>query len=171
MPDPIQQLRYAKLLDPQATRFTFQFFADNERNDGARGVTGWCHLPITDPELQRRNEAGAGVYATINETDFGGRSIANIVRVRAVFQEDDDGYTGSFPIEPTFVIELSPGHFHRYWSISGEWPADDGGKQDFRGVMERMISDYGSDPGAKDVSRVLRVPGFFHLKGEPLSGS
>ena len=37
--------------------------------------------------------------------------------------------------------------------------------------MERMISDYGSDPGAKDVSRVLRVPGFFHLKGEPLSGS
>jgi hypothetical protein len=159
------------MLDPGATRFTFQFFIDNEalKNDAARSrsVTGWDHLPITDPELQRRNEAGGGVYCTVNETDFGGRSIKNIVRVRAVFQEDDDGYTGSFPIEPTFVVESSPGHFHRYWSITGDWPANDAGKRDFRGVMERMIADYASCPGAKDISRVLRVPGFYHLKGEP----
>jgi len=30
--------------------------------------------------------------------------------------------------------------------------------------MERMIKSYGSDPGAKDISRVLRVPGFLNRK-------
>ena len=34
--------------------------------------------------------------------------------------------------------------------------------------MERMIESYGSDPNAKDLSRVLRVPGFLNRKhGDP----
>jgi hypothetical protein len=34
----------------------------------------------------------------------------------------------------------------------------------FRAVMETMIEDFGSDPNAKDVSRVLRLAGFPHQK-------
>jgi hypothetical protein len=33
--------------------------------------------------------------------------------------------------------------------------------------MERMVADYGSCKGAKDIARVLRVPGFLHRKGIP----
>jgi Primase C terminal 2 (PriCT-2)/RepB DNA-primase from phage plasmid len=33
--------------------------------------------------------------------------------------------------------------------------------------MERMIESYGSDKNAKDISRVLRLPGFLHRKGKP----
>jgi hypothetical protein len=33
-------------------------------------------------------------------------------------------------------------------------------------VIERLIASYGSDPGAKDISRVLRVPGFINRKRE-----
>jgi hypothetical protein len=30
--------------------------------------------------------------------------------------------------------------------------------------MGRLVADYGSDPGARDLVRVLRLPGFFHMK-------
>ena len=33
-----------------------------------------------------------------------------------------------------------------------------------RAIEERIIESYGSDPNAKDLSRVLRVPGFLHRK-------
>ena len=38
--------------------------------------------------------------------------------------------------------------------------------------MERMIESYGSDPNAKDLCRVLRVPGFLNRKhGRSASGA
>ena len=64
------------------------------------------------------------------------------------------------------VIETSPGHFHRYWLVKDNWATDAQGRADFAAVMERMIASYGSDPGAKDVSRVLRLPGFLHRKAD-----
>ena len=87
------------------------------------------HRGIDDPQLQQLNNAGAGVYVTINETALKGRRTAdNIRRVRTIFQEDDHAYTGQFPIEPSVVVESSPGHFHRYWLIAGEWAADEAGQ-------------------------------------------
>ena len=35
---------------------------------------------------------------------------------------------------------------------------------EFDGVMQTMVSVYGSDPNAKDRARVLRLPGFWHQK-------
>ena len=61
-------------------------------------------------------------------------------------------------------METSPGHYHRYWLVDGDWPADEQGRKDFAGVMATMVAAYGSDKGAKDISRVLRVPGFLHRK-------
>ena len=115
---------------------------------------------LTDLYHQQR----AGVWVTINDTEGNGRKAAAVTRVRAVWQEDDDGYEGDFPLEPSLVVETSPGHYHRYWLVDGDWPSDQQGRTDFAGVMRRMIADYGSDPGAKDISRVLRVPGFQHRK-------
>jgi Primase C terminal 2 (PriCT-2)/RepB DNA-primase from phage plasmid len=61
-------------------------------------------------------------------------------------------------------VESSPGKFHEYILASDHWPADDRGSADHRAIEERMIESYGSDPNAKDLSRVLRVPGFLHRK-------
>jgi hypothetical protein len=61
-------------------------------------------------------------------------------------------------------VESSPGKFHEYILTSDPWPADEQGSADHRAAEERMIEDYGSDPNAKDLSRVLRVPGFLHRK-------
>ena len=108
-------------------------------------------------ELNRR---GAGVFVTINETDLRGRKRENIVRVRAVWQEDDGAGT-VLPLEPHLVIESSPGKHHRYLFVGGLE------LEEHRAVQEVLVERYGSDPSAKDISWVLRLPGFYHRKGEP----
>ncbi len=154
---------FLKLLDPNAKRFTFQTFQDKK--------------PVTKPELTRVTEDkqqvaqlhahGAGVYITVNETDGRGRCSDNIIRVRAVWQEDDNSHDGPFPLAPSMVIETSPRHFHRYWLVADDWPADQQGRAHFASVMDRMVESYGSDKHAKDIARVLRVPGFLHRKAIP----
>ena len=147
------------------TGLTFQTFDDDQtrKNPALAKV-----VQLQDfKELQRLFAQGAGVFITVNETDERGRKKENIIRVRAVFQEDDDGFDGKFPLEPSIVVETSPGHSHRYWLIADVWPADERGHADFTTVMERMVETYGSDRRAKDISRVLRLPGFLHRKGKP----
>ena len=55
-------------------------------------------------------------------------------------------------------------HFHRYWIVSDDWPTDHEGRSDFANVMRRMVESYGSDKNAKDLPRVLRVPGYLNRK-------
>ena len=110
--------------------------------------------------MAKLNEQGAGVFVTINETDGNGRKSENITRVRAVWQEDDDAFDGRFPLDPSIVVESSPGKFHRYWLVADDWPADEQGRADFASVMERMVESYGCDKNAKDICRVLRFPVF-----------
>jgi hypothetical protein len=154
---------FFNLLDPGAKDFTFQTFQDKK--------------PVTRPELAKVIEDkklllqlhahGAGIYITVNETDGKGRCSDNIIRVRAIWQEDDNSHDGPFPLAPSMVVETSQGHFHRYWLIADDWPADQQGRADFASVMERMVESYGSDKNAKDIARVLRVPGFLHRKAMP----
>jgi hypothetical protein len=151
---------FLKALDPTAPKFTFQAFEDRANKTGnppARVIHSWR-------ELLHEHALGAGAYVTINETDLAGRKAENIKRIRAVWQEDDDGFAGTFPLEPSLVAESSPGHFHRYWLTADDWPADEQGRKDFDGVMQCMVENYGSDKNAKDICRVLRLPGFLHRK-------
>jgi hypothetical protein len=162
-PDYAQAREFLKLVDPAAKQFTFQTFDDDvERAD--RSLARILHLSGFTGDLLKLYEAGTGVWLTINATDFRGRKTDNITRIRAVWCEDDEGFEGAFPLEPSLVVETSEGHFHRYWLVDGDWPTDAEGKADFAGVMRRMVADYGSDKNAKDLARMLRVPGFLHRK-------
>src|SRR5262249_46609665 len=80
--------RFLAGLDPNATRFTFQLFSD----------CGGRHAEIVHGTLDElwpkvlalnKPQQGLGVFVTINETDFGGRSAKNIVRGRALFADAD----------------------------------------------------------------------------------
>jgi Primase C terminal 2 (PriCT-2)/RepB DNA-primase from phage plasmid len=163
-----QSTQFLKLIDPQATSFTFQTFEDSKPATNGNLARVVLRSPAY-PELQELHARGAGVYLTVNETDGKGRKIENIRRIRAVWQEDDNDVSHQpLPMPPSMVVETSPKHFHRYWLVEGDWPADEQGRTDFAAVMERMVEDFGSDKNAKDISRVLRVPGFLHRKnGEP----
>jgi hypothetical protein len=155
--------RFLCLLDPGAHDFTFQTFDDNRCN--GHDINGRLARSTSDrAEILQIYELGAGVYVTVNETDLTGRKSENIKRIRAIWQEDDHGHGGPFPLDPSLVVESSPGHFHRYWIVADHWPADEQGRADFAAVMERMVESYGCDHRAKDLSRVLRLPGFLHRK-------
>src|SRR5262245_43105385 len=156
--------RFLHLLDPSTQDFTFQTF-DDDKSEGHDKVNGLARTTADRNEVVRLYEQGAGVFVTINDGLPGQRSAAGTTRVRAVWQEDDSDHGGPFPLEPSLVVESSPGHFHRYWLVAdNSWPADDQGRKYFASVMERMVESYGSDKNAKDISRVLRLPGFLHRK-------
>lgn len=158
-------VRFLTALDPEATSFTFQTFDDNkERKDRKLAVVRHGTLIEHWAELQRLNEQGAGIFVTVNETDGSGRKKANIIRVRAVFVDLDGSSLEPVMrslVPPHIVTETSPGRWHAYWRIDG-LPLEK-----FTDVQKRLIARFGSDPAVKDLSRVMRLPGFIHRKGEP----
>jgi hypothetical protein len=167
-----QARRFLKVLDPGADSrellegipdgFTFQTFDDNkERKDRSLARTLPGTLDAVLPELKSYASRGAGVFVNINETDNIARRKGNITRVRAIWAELDDGEPKPFPLEPHLVCQTSPGKCHKIFLVNGLT------FEQHRSLEELLIAEYGSDKDAKDLCRVLRVPGFYHQKGEP----
>jgi putative DNA primase/helicase len=155
--------RFLNLLDPDTLDFTFQTFDDNaERKNKAlaRISHGWL-IDQLHGEVPELNAKGAGVFVAVNETDLLGRCTENIKRIRAIWQDDDEGFGGNFPLAPSIVVETSPGKFQRYWLVDGL------SLEEFDHVMARMVAEYGCDRSATGCTRVLRLPGFHHRKAEP----
>lgn len=156
----IEQARqFLTLLDETTEEFTFQTFDDDkERSDGY--LAEWTHGTIDNlfNRLVDKNNKGAGVFVMVNHGNGKGRNNASIERVRCVFQELDDGEIKQSSIEPQIVVESSKGKYHKYWLNDGL------SFDEFNLIIERMVAEYGSDPAAKGLCRVLRLPGFFHLK-------
>ena len=149
---------FLTLLDESAEKFTFQYFADCDKENNTDSGHFYDSIENSFDKLVALNDKGYGVFVVVNKTDGKGRKIDNIVGVRTVFQELDDGIIKENPIEPNFIVESSLGKYHNYFLCDGL------SRLDYSGVMARMIKDYGSDKNAKDISRVLRLPGFFHMK-------
>jgi hypothetical protein len=161
--EPSDAVLFLAALDPGARSFTFQTFDDNNNRKDPKLIC-ILHGSFADLqlELERLNERGAGVFVTINETDGRGRKTENIERVRALFVDLDGA-----PLEPVLaasphiVAESSPGRFHAYWLVVG-MPLND-----FSACQEAFIERFRSDRAVKDLPRVMRLPGFKHLKGKP----
>jgi hypothetical protein len=163
LPDRAEAARFLALLDPTATKFTFQTFDDNKNRKNptlARILHG--SLDECFAELVRLNDLGAGIFITVNETDFKGRATANIVRVRALFGDFDNGV----PLPQggprrLMDVQSSPTGRHGYWRSNGV------ALSDFTSTQELIIKRFNGDPPVKDLPRVMRLPGFWHRKGEP----
>jgi len=151
--------RFLCALGQGQDRFTFQTIDDNagrHEKSLARILHGTLAQHIG--ELTRLQRRGAGVFVTVNQTDFQGRAAANITRVRAVWHECDEGAENlHFHCLPSIEVESSPGKRHSYW-LGRDLSRDDHG-----GMMRAMVQ-LGSDPAAADLSRVLRLPGTWHQK-------
>jgi putative DNA primase/helicase len=164
---------FLSALDPSATRWTFQTFDDNKKRAKAYkdkykqadpNFTRIRHgsLDRRWDELVELNRRGAGIYITVNETDFAGRETKNIVRVRAVFVDMDGApFPESLHLNPHIIVQSSPGGWHLYWRVK------DCLRDQFESAQKRLIKHYKSDPSVHDLPRVMRIPGFFHRKAEP----
>jgi hypothetical protein len=152
----LQAERFIEALTGSAsTPMTFQTFDPSRQRDDLN-VVRHGRLGVLLPELLALNRAGAAVAVTVNETDLKGRASKNIVRVRAVFADEDEPFTNESPIKPDFVVRGRDGRRHLYWRV------DDLDLSEF-GTLQRAIATYfGSDATVCDLSRVMRVPGFRH---------
>ena len=155
--------RFLAGLDPNATRFTFQFF-----NDRGSGRAQFIHGTVADvwPTVLALNtpQQGIGVFVTVNETDFQGRRVENIVRARALFA-DADGKEQvascatalkSCDAYPSMVVNSGRGA-HVYFCT-------DVALDQFSPLQKLLSVKLGTDGAVKDLPRVMRLPGTLHLK-------
>jgi hypothetical protein len=162
-PDHHEAAQFLTLLDPQAASFTFQTFDDiKDRKNPALARILHGNLDQHFATLSQLNARGAGIFVTINETDGRGRTNANIVRVRRVFLDLDSGAPVPQSPLPHIVVSSSPGKWQVYWRTSAIELAQ------FSQLQTVIAQRFGGDKAAKDLARVLRLPGFFHRKGEPV---
>lgn len=62
------------------------------------------------------------------------------------------------PLEPSLIVETKRG-YQAYWNAKDAKPEHWNAI-----VLERLVPFFGSDANARDLARILREPGFLHLK-------
>jgi hypothetical protein len=132
------------------------------RSKDVRRLTG-TPTEVFD-SLEDLNQAGYDIFVTINETDGKDIKGANITRVRALFADFDGSPLSNLdriPLKPSFTVDTSPGKYHAYWLI------DDCPLDQFKPMQQKLAKILDSDPAVCDLGRIMRVPGFYHLKGDP----
>ncbi len=146
-------------------QFTFQIFPDR-KDMVSGGYADVMHGSLADLEdrLMAANRNGCGVFVTVNRTDGKGRKGENIIGIRALFVDLDGAPLQPVldaPLSPHMVIQTSPGRFHAYWIVEGI------ACDEFTSIQEQLALQFGGDSKVVDRSRVMRLPGFFHLKDAP----
>ena len=172
--------RFLTLLDGDAERFLFgshddskvrvkALIADAKANGRSKPNTYQSRCAsLDDPDLHRwmpeRQAAGWAITVSAQAMKAGKRLISEVAYIRVIFAEMDIGEPlRPWPLEPSMVVETSPGRYHVYWLILSEAPITE---EDFHGIMMCLCESYGADPDAKDLARTMRLPGTWNLKPE-----
>lgn len=111
--------------------------------------------------LTRQNQRGAGVFVCIHEMDeSGNRKEANFKRIRTIVADHDNGIpTEQPPCTPTMIVRTSPGKQHVYFVVG-----ENISKEEYVDAQKWLTAHWGNDKQVKDVTRVMRLPGFYHRK-------
>lgn len=138
---------------------TFQLFDDRKENEE---LATWRHLKRNPsyPFLQNKQEEGCGVYVMVNKGNGKGRSKEHVVKIRALFVDlDGSPYEpAAGMLRPHIRVESSPRRWHLYWKVS------DCSLEQFKPLQQAIAARFKGDKSCCDLPRVLRVPGFYHLK-------
>jgi hypothetical protein len=165
-------MEFIHLLDPSPeARFNIETYTD--KKDKPNPDPLMHHFPALTrkqveeriPQLETLNIEGAAIYIAVNEFS-GKRKIGNLQRVRGVHADLDGATKDQLQklrniLPPTIVVRSSlEEKQHWYWLLAeGETLNADTAK-----AINQGIADLGADPAAVDVTRLLRLPGFRHMK-------
>ncbi len=146
-----------------------------------RHVWGYPETEADFASCVQSNREGYGVFAVINRADPNveprtlrgkGTRDQDITGIRALSVEidKDEATPGgnlrellSAPLKPSLIVRSSlPHKLHAYWLVADLPLAE------FKVFQVQLIDRFGAGPESKNLSRVLRVPGFYHTKGEPV---
>jgi hypothetical protein len=138
-----------------------QMYRMSDRPDASKAA-----IECTPAEARYWNtpELGYGVFATVNSF-AGPRRKECLTKINAWAVDMDEGTKEQMqakllrsPLVPSIVVETKRG-FQAYWAaqdgVANHWNAI---------VLERLVPHFGSDANARDLCRILRVPGYLHLK-------
>jgi hypothetical protein len=120
-----------------------------------------------------------GVHPCTENRGSGGRStVETIAAINCLFADfdnkhfDDDKAAALAHIHqieppPSAIID-SGGGYHCYWLLTTPWQLDtEAERKRAKALQARWVAYVGSDGGAKDLARVLRVPGTLNHKYNP----
>lgn len=132
-----------------------------------RGDLGSVADRLTDMQ-----QGGAGVFATVGISGARCKS-ADITDMKVLFVDlDKDGMAGlhkikNFPLKPHMVVESSKGKYHCYWRVDNIPVLHAGELEPFRLAQKALAERFGGDPVVCDLPRIMRVPGYWHMKATP----
>ena len=146
---------------------TIQLFDDSKAGrDLARKID---QHKFSDEQLERwldaYNKKWAGVFFSINSMKPWERDKASVTHINAraceiddLSKEDQLKLVSVSPIKPSLIIESNKS-FHMYW-FAKNWTIENRNK-----ICRGLRNFFWGDPAiASDISRVLRIPGYNHMK-------
>ena len=153
---------------PNFRKCSIQTFNDQDKNDKKYSKI----LPMTDENLERCERLQAKfpywVFFSVNPMQSWKRNADSVTQIQTWICDIDTGskeeqinLIQNAPLKPTFVVE-SVHWFHLYYFASD--PLD---KEQFTEWNLGLKDYYNWDMKVcKDIARVLRIPGYYHQKGE-----
>ncbi len=122
-------------------------------------------FPSKSKILMAHNEANRGIFFVVNS---GGNSDRKINKINAQFFECDTlsleeqmENISKFPLEPSIIVQTKKS-LHVYFLIKN------GKVEKFRDIQKKLAKHFKGDGSCINESRVMRVPGFYHCKEEPV---
>ncbi len=161
---------YLEMMRSQYPNFkdcTIQLFDDTKQGRDLARKIDQNKFSKDDLEkgLDAYNKKWAGIFFSINSMKPWERDKSSVTRVNAracevdnLSKEDQLKLISVAPIVPSLIIESNKS-FHMYWF------AKDGTIDNWTKICWWLRNFFGGDPAiASDISRVLRVPGYNHMK-------
>ncbi|MHC0068432.1 VapE domain-containing protein [Nostoc sp. UIC 10890] len=115
--------------------------------------------------LEQKNREGYSIYIRPQLMKRDGTTDKDVEKILTLFIDWDkpEETMRDFHLKPTFSVETSPNKFHHYWVLSDTCQVEA-----FKPNVGRLIKYYGADPNCCNPSRLMRLPGFFNTKAEPV---
>jgi len=117
------------------------------------------------PKLEKLNNKGAGVYHAVNSFS-GTRKKDNLRRVRAVHADFDESKKETLQelfklLQPSVMVVTSPKKCHIYYLLE---PDEELSGSECEQLNKAIARSFGADTNSTDCARLLRLPGFHHMK-------
>lgn len=148
-------------------RINIRVFSD-KKGTGFKGKNlsfNMKDFPSKSKILMAHNEANRGIFFVVNS---GGNSDREINKINAQFFECDTlsleeqmENISKFPLEPSIIVQTKKS-LHVYFLIKN------GKVEKFRDIQKKLAKHFNGDGSCINESRVMRVPGFYHCKEEPV---
>lgn len=154
---------------PNFWKTSVQTFNDRDKSDRKFSRI----MPMTRENLERceklQTKFPYWIYFSVNPMEEGKRDAASVKMIQTWITDIDDcnkeqqlKLIQNAPLKPTFVVESVHG-FHLYYFADNPLNKEQFMEGNF------WLRDYynGDIKVCKDTARVLRIPGFLHMKAEP----